>query len=250
MIGGTATFIEAGLRHQRYLDSGITKSGFGSSASRVYGNMLVNGLKLAGVDSTLTGAYDVGTKFYDGAQGYKAFQNAKNVRNTADEASDASKVLQQTKESTKANKALSVMKKVPAPPAGVEKALSKFNVAAAAIGTVASGAKTIGEIRNASDVLNSNASGADKTAAVADATASAGNTLMNAGVVTSAVPVPGARVAGGIMVAGGAVLWGASKATKYVAENWNSIKETGKKVWEGTKNIAKKGWDAVTGLFG
>ncbi len=127
--------------------------------------------------------------------------------------------------------------------------MSKFNVATAAVGTAYSGVKTFNKWQNASDVMDSNASGAEKTAAVADVGESAGNTLMSAGVVTSATPIPGARVAGGVMVAGGAVLWGASKVTKAVAKNWDSIKDTGKKAWEGTKNIAKKGWDAVTGLF-
>ncbi|MBP1971435.1 hypothetical protein J2Z83_003574 [Virgibacillus natechei] len=72
---------------------------------------------------------------------------------------------------------------------------------------------------------------------------------MNAGAITAAVPVPGARAAAGIMVAGGAGLWAVSKGTKWAANNWNSIKSKTKSAVNKGKDIAKKGWDTVTGWF-
>ncbi|WP_188634289.1 hypothetical protein [Lentibacillus kapialis] len=236
-MGGTASVVGAGLKHQRYQDVGRTGSGFGSTARGVYGNMFVNGMKLAGVDERITDSAEGVSNLKDGIQGYKQIKDTKNVRKSSRAGRDITK-------SSKSKKLPKLSK-----PVGMEKALSKFNVATAALGTAYSGYETYNNLQTASKVMDSNASGAEKTAAAADVGASAGNTLMSAGVVTSAAPIPGARVAGGVMVAGGAVLWGASKATKYVAKNWNSIKDTGKKAWEGTKNIAKKGWDAVTGIF-
>lgn len=248
VIGGQATMISGAMKYQRFSDVGKKGSGFGFGG-RMYGNILVNGLKLGGVDNTAVDAYDTASKIDAGIQGYKSIQEARNVGKTTDEARDATKAFRSAKNLTTKNNALSIVDKIPKPPAVLEKALSKFNVPAAALGTVASTAKTVDSWGNASEVLDSNATGAEKTAAVADVTANIGDTAMNAGVVTAALPIPGARVVGGVMVAGGAALWAVSKGTKLIANNWESIKETAKKTWEGTKNLAKKGWNTLTGIF-
>ncbi|WP_430784481.1 hypothetical protein VBD025_08575 [Virgibacillus flavescens] len=251
VIGGQATMISGAMKYERFSEVGKKGSGFDFGA-KTYGNLLVNGFKLGGIDNGAIDAYDTASKIDEGIQGLNKFRQARNVGETSESAIDTSKskALRNTKFLSKANKAVSLVDKIPKPPAVLEKALSKFNVPAAALGTIASTAKTVDSWDNASRVLDSNASGTDKTVAVADVTENIGDTAMNLGVVTSAIPLPGARVLGGAMVVGGAVLWGVSKAAKLIAGNWNTIKNSPKKAWEGTKNIAKKGWNALTGIFG
>ncbi|MEW4309500.1 hypothetical protein [Rossellomorea marisflavi] len=125
--------------------------------------------------------------------------------------------------------------------------VSKFNVITAAVGAGYSAFELGFKGANAVDVYNSDATGAEKTSAIADATSSAGELLMNAGVVTAAFP--GAQVAGGIMVAAGAVIWGASKLTKLVADNWDGIKEFAKDPVGNTKKAVSKGIDKIKGWF-
>ncbi len=79
IMGGTALFVEAGLKHQRYQDVGRTGSGFGSTASKAYGGMLVNGLKLAGVDQRITDPAEAAINLNEGVKGYRSFQDGRKV---------------------------------------------------------------------------------------------------------------------------------------------------------------------------
>ncbi len=142
-------------------------------------------------------------------------------------------------------------------------ALSKFNVASAAVGTVFGTIETGYKTANAIDMMNSSADTTKKVSATADATASFGQTLMSAGVVAGAIP--GGQAAAPIMIAGGAVIWGGSRLVKLAADNWEGIKQFRKdfskdswkaskdlavKAYEGAKNKISDSWSAVKGLFG
>ena len=240
VIGGQATMASEGLAYQRHIEAGSTgKWDFGG---RMYGDLLVNGFKLGGVDNFVTDSYDAGTKLFDGVKGYRDFQEARNLASGADELFDVRETLNSTDNGSDLSRNGSISR-ILSPPEPVEKALSKLSLPAAALGAYTSGAKTVDSFNNASDVMNSNASGADKTAAAAEVGENLGDTLMNAGTITAAVPIPGARAAAGIMVAGGAGLWALSKGTKFIANNWKGgpIKTA--------KSIAKKGWNTVKGWF-
>lgn len=113
--------------------------------------------------------------------------------------------------------------------------ISKFSAVGAGIAAVFSGYETGVKAVNAIDVLKSGASGAEKTAATADATASFGETLFNVGAVATAFP--GGQVAGAVMMGSGAVIWGASKVTKFIADG-------------SAKKALKKATGWVKGLFG
>ncbi|WP_087973451.1 hypothetical protein [Oceanobacillus rekensis] len=243
-VGSTATMGAEGLKYQRYLDASSTsKWDFGG---RMYGDVFVIGLKVFGVDNFGTDTYDFGTKLYDGVEGYSEFQKARTFASNAGEFFDAREMLnlaENGSDLSRSSSVLNVVDRIPSPPEPVEKALSKLSLPAAALGAYTSGVKTVDSFNNASEVYNSNATGADKTAAFAEVGENLGDTIMNAGTITAAAPIPGARAAAGIMVAGGAGLWALSKGTKFIANNWKGgpIKTA--------KSIAKKGWNTVKGWF-
>ncbi|GGK08634.1 hypothetical protein GCM10007063_33810 [Lentibacillus kapialis] len=208
-----------------------TKMSYGG---RFSSSLFMNGLKLGVGDNVVFGAYDTYTHVSDGIGGVKDYNYIRNAQKTTDTAGDLASASSKISGKT--------------PPAASVGALSKFNVAAAAVGTGISAFETGFKSAKAVDVWTSDASGADKTSAVADAGASAGNTLMNAGVVATAIP--GGQAVGAGMVAVGAGIWAVSKGAKFVADNWKgNLKDTGKAMWNKTKDTAKKAWDTVTGLF-
>ncbi len=246
VMGGYASFISDGLKHQRYLDAGRTDSGLGKKATSAFGNMLVNGIKLSGLDETYVDPFETGITAYDGVQGYNTIKNAANVRSYSKDLRQFTQTKREYRDVSKmAKKSGSPLTKVPA----LEKALSKFNIVTAGIGAAYSGYQTYNMWNDMSDVLDSDASGASKTLAVAEVTEGTGSTLMSAGAVVAAVPLPGARVAAGVMIIGGAILFGASKAAKFYARNWDKIKVGSKYLWSGAKHKAKKGLKAVINLF-
>ncbi|MBS4210376.1 hypothetical protein [Bacillus sp. FJAT-50079] len=116
-------------------------------------------------------------------------------------------------------------------------AISKFNVAASAIGAGFAAFETGFKTGKAVDVIKSDAQTSQKVSAVADATSSLGETLFHAGTVAAAIP--GGQTAGAVLIAGGAVIWGASRLTKLVADNWGSIKAGAKALRDGAKAGAK-----------
>ncbi|SFD94520.1 hypothetical protein SAMN05216238_10665 [Lentibacillus persicus] len=198
------------------------------------GNLLMNGLKLGVGDNVVFDAYDTYSHVEEGVGAIQDFRAAQQFYNTSSSVGDLAEAGRSVSNAT--------------PPATSVGALSKFNVATAAVGTGISAFETGYNSARAVDVLNSDASGADKTVAVTDATASFGDTLMNAGVVTSAIP--GAQAVGAGMVAVGAGVWAVSKGVRFVASHWKgNWKDTGKAMWKSTKDTAKKAWDTVTGWF-
>ncbi|WP_279401390.1 hypothetical protein [Piscibacillus salipiscarius] len=107
---------------------------------------------------------------------------------------------------------------------------------------------TAGSIANFNDLSGSGATGSELTAAGAKVGEGVGSTLMNAGVIASAVP--GGQLVGAGMVATGAVVWLGSKATGAIARRWKgSVKETAKSMWNGAKDKASNAISKVKGWF-
>ena len=212
-------------------DSLTSSSGeMGRGSAFFLSGVLLNGLKL-GIDSPIlegiSDANDAAANGFTAAQSINTIQSAR----TASQAATVGGAVGGA--ATAGSAAMG--------------ALGKLNVVAAVGGTVLGGIdtyqKTFGE-GGAIDTFNdSSVSGADKTVAVTDATASLGSTLMSAGVVAAAIP-GGQAIGAGIVVAG-AALWGASKLTGYVAKNWGSIKGAASKAGD----AISKGWNSFTGLF-
>ena len=101
--------------------------------------------------------------------------------------------------------------------------LSKVNVAAASVGTVFSAIDTFKNTGKAIEVYqNDNSTGAAKTVAVSEATASLGEVLMNGGAVAAAIP--GGQAIGAGLIIAGAGTFAISKGVKLVVSNWGSIK--------------------------
>ncbi|WP_077327791.1 hypothetical protein [Virgibacillus siamensis] len=202
---------------------------------RFYSNILMNGVKLGVGNNAINSMYDTYTHVADGVKGVQDFRTARQFASTTDTLADAARTADNF-----------------TPPAASVGALSKLNVAAAVVGTGVSAFETGYKGAKAYDVLTSDASGAEKTSAVADATASLGNTLMNAGVVASAIP--GGQAIGAGMVAVGAGVWVVSKGVKLFADNWKgNLWDTGKhlakKAGNAIKDVASSAWDTVTGWF-
>jgi hypothetical protein len=114
--------------------------------------------------------------------------------------------------------------------------VSKLNVGLAAVGTVTSGI---------------DAYQAYKQGKTVDMIGNIGSTLMNAGVVTAAIP--GVQAAAPFIIAGGAVLYGGAMVVKHgktiakaAKKTYEFAKDTVKSVGDGVKNIAK----GIGSLFG
>lgn len=233
VIMGQAKLIGDFQTYQNMKDLGHnTKFNYGG---RFYSNILMNGVKLGVGNNAINSMYDTYTHVADGVKGVQDFRNARQFASMADSAQDLA----------------NMGNNFTPPPASVG-ALSKLNVAAAVVGTGVSAFETGYKGAKAYDVVTSDASGAEKTSAVADATASLGNTLMNAGVVTSAIP--GGQAIGAGMVAVGAGVWVVSKGVKLFADNWKgNLWDTGKhlakKAGNAIKDVASSAWDTVTGWF-
>ncbi|WP_175614755.1 hypothetical protein [Piscibacillus halophilus] len=247
VVMGKANLIGDFLTHQKMQDLGFD-SKFGlSSVNSLRKNILMNGLKLGIGDDALIDVYDTASNSKALYTGIRDTARAKRYLDTVDSATDAAKSAKNVSQTfdtvndlANASKNFS---KTP-PPAAVG-ALSKLNVAASAAGTVLSGIDTYNKYNTFTDVFGSNAPNSEKVAAGADVGASAGNTIMNAGVVVSAVnPVFGLGIG-----AAGAGIWLASKATGFVSRNWKgfntrTLESMGKSIVDsGKKTINKiKGW--------
>ncbi|MDV2581454.1 hypothetical protein [Alkalibacillus haloalkaliphilus] len=194
-------------------------------------NLVLNGLRLGVGDHYVFDTVEAYETVNAGVEGYRQFTNARAAQQGAGTLADVATDMRTGYNS----------------PASLG-ALSKFNVAAAAVGTGFSAFETGFNTAKAVDVLTSDASGVDKTVAVSEATGSLGSTVMNAGVVVGAIP--GMQAAGGIMIAGGAAVWVASRGTRFVANHWKgNVKDTGKAMWNTTKETAKNAWGTVKGWF-
>ncbi|WP_010098598.1 hypothetical protein [Ornithinibacillus scapharcae] len=232
IIGSTATASSTALSYDRHNDVGIkTDFGFGP---KMYSDIFVNGFKLAGVDNLAIDGYDTFSHVYDSVDGYKQFKDSRGVKDLSSDYSVN-------------NKKPIINDKLPKPPMAVEKALSKLSVPGAILSSVSSGGKTISSIVEVSKNWDES-SGSERVAGIAGAGENLGDFLLDSGAVVSAVPA--FQVAGGIMMGVGGALWVVSRGTRAIAENWDKIKDTGKKMVDGAKNLAKKGWKAITGLFG
>ncbi|QTC41012.1 hypothetical protein I7V34_18275 [Bacillus sp. V3] len=125
--------------------------------------------------------------------------------------------------------------------------ISKLNVATAAIGAGYSAFELGFNGAKAYDVITSDAAGNVKVSAGAEAASNAGDLLMNAGVIAAAFP--GGQALGAGLIATGAVVWGASKLTKLVADNWSGVKKFAKHPIKNTSKAIAKGFSKVKGWF-
>ncbi|MCR8850844.1 hypothetical protein NQ095_20720 [Rossellomorea sp. SC111] len=207
-----------------------------------FSSLVLNGVKVGLGDKTpgfVNGIADIhdGTlKTIDAVGAIKDYQILKTVRNLDDAQSGARGVLTAT---DNASDLLSGLSKVGS--------ISKFNFATAAVGAGYSAFELGFNGAKAYDVLNSDVAGNKKVSAVAEASSNLGDLLMNAGVVTAAFP--GGQAAGAVMIAGGAAIWGASKLTKLVADNWSGIKKFAKDPVKNTAKAIGKGISKVKGWF-
>lgn len=232
VILGQVDFVGDALTYQNMTNLGYDANmNYGGS---LYKGILLNGIKLSINDQTLFDIYDTGTHVADG---YGAVQDFRNLKNTYDVTSAGTDLANAAQ--TAANVA---------PSAGAVGAVSKLNIGVAAIGTGIAAFETGYKAGQAYDVLTSDASGAEKTSAVADATGSLGDTLMNAGVVASAIP--GGQAVGAGMVAVGAGIWVVSKGVKLFADNWKGdLGSTTKSIANKAGNKIKDGWNWLKGKF-
>jgi hypothetical protein len=238
VIGGQVNMIDSYMK----FDFENNPNGFRPNGT-FFSTLMLNGVKLGLGENTpafvngIADTQDFYTKTGDligAAKDYKIISDARNISSAADDLRGAMTV------TDNASDALSGLSKVGA--------ISKLNVATAAVGAGYSAVELGFNGAKAYDVLNSNVAGNEKVSAVAEATGNFGDLLMNAGVVAAAVP--GGQAAGAIMIAGGAAVWGASKLTKLVADNWNGIKKFAKDPVGNTKKAIKKGWSKIKGWFG
>ncbi len=203
-----------------------------------FSSLVLNGVKVGLGDRTpwyvngAADAQDATLKSIDAAGAIKDYKILRNARNL-------SGGLGGLRGAENASDLLSGLSKVGS--------ISKLNVATAAIGAGYSAVELGFNGVKAYDVLNSNAAGNEKVSAVSDATSNLGDLIMNAGVVTAAFP--GGQAAGAVMIAGGAALWGASKLTKLVADNWSGIKKFAKHPIKNTAKAVSKGIDKIKGWF-
>ncbi|SET34431.1 hypothetical protein SAMN05216389_10981 [Oceanobacillus limi] len=224
VVNGSVNWLNDGINYSVALDKGLNPPGYG--AGRYFTDLLFNSFRIGYGDSGFFDAYDLTTKSLDGISAYNDFKAATNwssLSNTAGNLRSYGDTITNA--------------------AGKMGALSKFNLATAAIGTVTSSFKTVDSFVDSYKTLQSDASGAEKTAAVAKSGENLGEFLMNSGAVASFIP--GGQAVGAGMVAVGAGVWVVSKGVNIVAKNWDGIKSKAKKAG----NAIKKGWNTVKGWF-
>ncbi|SEP98182.1 hypothetical protein SAMN05216362_10511 [Piscibacillus halophilus] len=230
VIMGQVDLVGDAFTHQNMQNLGYNSSFGLSSLNSFRGGLLVNGLKLGMGDNFVFDAYDTANTVAAGVGGIQDFRTVRNLAQTADSVSD-----------------LAAASNITPPPAAVG-ALSKLNVAAAAVGTGFSVVETAGSISDFNDLRASGASGSELTEAGAKIGEGVGSTLMNAGVVTTAIP--GGQLVGAGMVAAGAAVWVGSKLTGAIAKRWKgSVKETAKSMWNGAKEKVSGAFNTVKGWF-
>jgi hypothetical protein len=237
VIGGQVNMIDSYMK----FDFENNPNGFKPNGT-FFSTLMLNGVKMGlgentpGIINGISDVHDGAIKTADAVgaiKDYKLIKDARNVVNNGQAIRGA------VSAADNANDILSGLTKVGS--------ISKLNVATAAVGAGYSAFELGFKGAKAFDVLDSNAAGNEKVSAFADAGASAGDILMNAGVVTAAFP--GGQAAGAVMIAGGAVLWGASKLTKLVADNWEGVKKFAKDPIKSTGKAISKGISAVKGWF-
>lgn len=130
---------------------------------------------------------------------------------------------------------------------GQMSAVSKLNGVTSMVSAGFSAYQTGASAKDAYNVWTSDSTGAEKTSATADVGSNFGELMMDVGMVTSVIP--GGQAAGVTMMAVGAGLYGVSKATKVIADNWDTVKALPGKALNGAKKAGKAAKDWVTGLF-
>ena len=130
------------------------------------------------------------------------------------------------------------------------KLATRLNAGAAVVSGVFSGIDTV---QNTLASFDRSKSTTERGEALIDANASLGGTLMSAGVVAAAIP--GGQVAGAVLGATGAVLWGASKVTKWINKATGgavgrTLVKARDAVVDSVKNVASSAWNGIKSLFG
>lgn len=203
-----------------------------------YKNVLINGVKLsAGDNAYVKGAANAYDSYTHAAEGIKAaniYRDVRAIRNAS-----GGGLASQTRSLTSVSEsALNIS----------NGAVSKFNVAAAGIGAGFSAIETGFNTAKAINVYNSDASASEKVTATADATASLGDTIMNAGIVATAIP--GGQAVGLGMTAAGAAIWLGSKGVKLFSSNWKgSLGKTTREIGRKAKEGIGKAYNKVKGWF-
>ncbi|MGP4071120.1 hypothetical protein ACTWQB_01035 [Piscibacillus sp. B03] len=244
VIQGQANLIGNFLTSENMKGMGFdSKFGY-SSVGEFRRNILMNGLKLGLGDNILFDTYDTASNSKKLVKGTVDTIKTKQYLDAAKSAKDLSSSVDNAQDL--ANAAKVVNSGVSPPHPAAVGALSKFNIAGSAVGTVLSGIDTYNKIDTFTDVLGSNASTPDKFAAGADVGTGVGNTMMNASVAIAAVnPVLGLGVG-----AAGAGLWLASRGTKFVSKNWKGFnKKTVKSMTDSLVDSGKKTFDKIKGFF-
>ncbi|MBP1971428.1 hypothetical protein J2Z83_003567 [Virgibacillus natechei] len=242
MVNGTVNLLDGGI------DDGFQT---GMHAT----DLILGSAKLHVGDHAAFDAYDVGSKSYEAYNDYKALEDLR--RNTdyldttiqgthsANQVSNASKLRQYGSLFADSAKQIGTNMKF----SNVSNtwnnmsALTKFNGVTSALNAGVSAYQKGASISDFSQTLQSDASGAEKTAAGAEIGVNLGETVMSAGGV--AATIPGGQAVGLGLAAAGAGLFAVSKTTQLIANNTDKIKAG----WNKTKDVAKKGWDTVTGWF-
>jgi hypothetical protein len=206
-----------------------------------FSTLMLNGVKVGLGDKTpwyvngIADAQDGTLKTIDAVGAYKDYKIIQNAR----QAADAGRGIRGAFQVAENSEILSQLSKVGS--------ISKLNIATAAVGAGYSAFELGFNGAKAYDVLNSDVAGNKKVSAVAEATSNLGDLMMNAGVVTAAFP--GGQAAGAVMIAGGAAIWGASKLTKLVADNWEGVKKFAKNPIKSTSKAIGKGISKIKGWF-
>jgi hypothetical protein len=215
-------------------------NGFRPNAT-FFSSLMLNGVKVGLGDKTpwfvngVADAHDGTLKTIDAVGAYKDYKIIQNAR----QAADAGRGIRGAFQVADNSEILSQLSKVGS--------ISKLNIATAAVGAGYSAFELGFNGAKAYDVLNSDVAGNEKVSAVAEATSNFGDLMMNAGVVTAAFP--GGQAAGAVMIAGGAAIWGASKLTKLVADNWSGVKKFAKNPIKNTAKAIGKGISKIKGWF-
>ncbi|MEC5424939.1 hypothetical protein QGM71_15740 [Virgibacillus sp. C22-A2] len=261
VINGTANFVNDGL------DGGFSHD----KTSLHLTNLFVSGAKLHLGDSQFFDVYDMGKTGKTGfdkvkqletlrqgsyalssalqtsGDGIRKASNVSNISKTTEFAAKTKQYVSMIKDSASQVYKSTDISKVAGTWSNMG-ALSKFNFVTSGINAGVSAYKTGASVGDAIQTFNSNASGADKTAAVANIGSNLGETIMSAGGVAAAIP--GGQALGAGLVAAGAGIFVVSKGVSLIARNWQGdVKSTAKEIGKKAGQTIKKGWKTVKGWF-
>ncbi|WP_345242926.1 hypothetical protein [Pontibacillus salipaludis] len=238
VIGGSASLIGDLQGYETKQQLGL--GGKVNYGGRFYSNLLVGGFKLGAGDNPysqgIANAYGVGTRAYDGFMAGKDMIKAKRFTGLSEDIYSATRTMNQLDSSKTAQQIVSGARA----PYG---AISKLNAVSAGIGAGFAAYETWVNTDRAIDVLQSDASMSDKVSVTTDATASVGDTLMNAGMVATAIP--GFQAIGLGVTAIGAGIWVASKGVKH----WGSIKKAAGTAINKASDVMNSTFKTVKGWF-